>query len=240
MSIQLELPNITADNFPGQVAQLKSYLYQMVQQLQWAFDTVESSSGIVVEQDIHNGRKPDSVQNVRSFDELKSLIIKSADIVEAYYGQIDSLLSISGHYVGRSDFGTYKEDTAQQISANSTSIQQNIQRVEDIDGWRREQSSYIRYGAVGTTLDEQAASTAPGIEIGDYQTVDGGTVTSSRFARFTAYGLELFGASIDAPPVAYIKQRKLYISNAEITSTLKLGGYVISSSDGMLFDWVGG
>lgn len=250
MAINLDLPNITANNPAGQIAQLKSYLYQMVQQLQWAFSTVEASSGISVERPVAF-QGATMTENIRSFDELKALIIKSADIVEAYYGQIDSLLSLSGHYVAESDFGVYREETENKISANHTAIQQTINReqvisetVDGISSMLRSQESYIRYGSVGTTLDEtgMAASSAPGIEIGDFHSMEDGTgtVINKRFARFTAYGLELFGANKDAAPVAYIKQQKLYITNAEITSSLKLGGYVVDSTDGLLFDWVGG
>lgn len=251
MSINLELPNITAQTADAQMAQMRSYLYQMVQQLHWAFDTVETNSGNQIATIIKEQKQIQSTMSAAAqFDAIKDLIIKSADIVEAYYDQIEKMLDLNSKYVAISDFGTFREETSMQLGASHDAIQQNISRMETltdlVDGISdkyRSQQSYIRYGTVGTTLDDTglARDTAPGIEIGDYIVLDDGTVqhTNKRFARFTAYGLELFGDSKNAPPVAYIKQNKLYIANAEVTGSFKLGGYIISATDGLSFDWVG-
>ena len=39
--IHLRLPNITGKSEQEQLQQLKSYLYQLVQELNWAFETLE-------------------------------------------------------------------------------------------------------------------------------------------------------------------------------------------------------
>jgi hypothetical protein len=58
-----------------------------------------------------------------TFNSLKALIIKSADIVNAYYEEINTRLS--GVYVAESDFGTYVEETDLKISRSSKDITQN-------------------------------------------------------------------------------------------------------------------
>ena len=40
--IDIRLPNITADTEAEQIAQIKSYLHQLVQQLNWALSVLES------------------------------------------------------------------------------------------------------------------------------------------------------------------------------------------------------
>lgn len=251
MGIDIRLPNINASTDSGQLQQIRSYLYQFAEQMKWALDTVGAGQGseYIVQQ---GGGGTDSASDpskvldaVATFNEVKSLIIKSADIVDAYYEKIDEMLSLSGKYVAQSDFGTYTEETNQSISATSTQVIQNLSKIETIEGavdeisdMVKEKDAYIRYGFVGTTLDETGLATedAPGIEIGDFNSLD--DFENKRFARFTAYGLELFGDTKDYP-VAYIKQSKLYITNAEITGTLKLGGYRVDTSNGLSFKWIG-
>lgn len=42
--IELKLPNITADTPEEQIQQLKRYLYQLVQDLNWALQTLDKQS----------------------------------------------------------------------------------------------------------------------------------------------------------------------------------------------------
>jgi len=42
MSAQIRLPNITGATLPEQVTQMRSYLYQLVNELQWVLDTMET------------------------------------------------------------------------------------------------------------------------------------------------------------------------------------------------------
>ena len=252
MSIAIEIPNINGATSAEQLAQVRSYLYQMAGQLNWALNTLESgksgTDNIVVQKGSSSSSASSASDSIASnFSEIKSLIIKSADIVEAYYERIDELLSLSGKYAAQADFGDggvaqYIEETRSSISATSESLTQNYYKKETIDVIKgrvdgiedavKIQEGYIRSGNVGSYWDSDAL----GIEIGEYDSSNGGK--DKRFARFTSHGLELFGESLDAP-VAYVKQDKLFITNAEITGTLKLGGYEIDTSNGLAFRWVG-
>lgn len=252
MGIDIRLPNISASTDAGQLAQIRSYLYQFAEQMQWALNTIEKGQSSEAIEMVSAGGAPVKTSESEAqstFNSIKSLIIKSADIVDAYYEEIDNLLDLNGKYVAQSDFGTYVSETNQTIGATSTQVSQNLTKIEtitsDVDGiinGIREKDSYIHYGYVGTTLDDTGLATedAPGIEIGDFTTLDDGETvqTIKRFARFTAYGLELFGESMDYP-VAYIKQSKLFITNAEFTGTVIFGGYKVDTSNGLAFKWVG-
>jgi hypothetical protein len=52
MGIELRLPQINGKTDREQLAQIKSYLYQMAQQLQWALHNVSASSSNVVLQQL--------------------------------------------------------------------------------------------------------------------------------------------------------------------------------------------
>ena len=99
MAVEIRLPNITGTTEKEQLLQLKSYLYQLSEQLQWAFDNITVSgttnnAGYVV---MH---APGSLAATTApnagpqatFSSIKSLIIKSAEIVDAYYQEINKRL----------------------------------------------------------------------------------------------------------------------------------------------------
>lgn len=239
--IDIRLPDISGKTEAEQLAQIRSYLFQFAGQLNWALNTLEkrqsgNDSLVVQGGGSSKGQENDAVSN---FSEIKSLIIKSADIVEAYYEEIDKLLELSGKYTAQADFADFTQETRSSISATSEDLTQNYYKKEVIDGKVDEiedqikvQQGYIKSGNVGSYWDADAL----GVEIGEFDTENNST--DKRFARFTSYGLELFGSSKDVP-VAYVHQYKLYITNAEFTGTVKFGGYLVDTSNGFSIKWVG-
>ncbi len=241
MGLDLRLPNITATTEREQLVQIKSYLYQLAQQLQWALTTVESTSA-------SNSVAQRSSQNVIvqakeedaevTFNSLKSLIIKSADIVDAYYEEISKRLS--GSYVASSDFGTFVEDTEDKIDANSTKIEQSytnirniISDIEDLNYSLSESQAHIKSGLL---YNDDNGIPVYGLEIGQRNTVDG-EETFNKYARFTSDRLSFYDQN--DTEVAYISDYKIHITHAEVQGTLKLGGYLIDTSKGLTFKWVG-
>lgn len=266
MSLDIRLPNINATTDAGQLQQIRTYLYQFAEQLQWAMNTLESGqSGEAIVQKGGGGSASVSTEEadaMSSFNEIKSLIIRSADIVDAYYEEIDKLISLSGKYVAESDFGTYKEETSNSISATNDSITQTLSRVasieSDVEGIKDAEysrNSYIKYGEVGSAIavddngNEYTDPDAVGIEIGVHFVLEDGTIseTTKRYARFTENGLELFGDSLERA-VAYVRKDKLYITNAEFSGMVYFGqresstvfeGYRVDTSNGLVFKWIG-
>ena len=74
-----------------------------------------------------------------------------------------------------------------------------------------------------------------GLEVGQKNIVNGVEVFN-KYARFTAGRLSFYDNN--GTEVAYISDYKLYITNAEVTGTLKLGKYLIETSRGLTFKWV--
>ena len=243
MGVELRLPNINSETPEGQLSQIRSYLYQFAEELNWALNTLstaEESKEVIQTTSEATAARESKAQD--TFDDIKSLIIKSADIVNAYYEEIDNLLSLSGKYAAEADFGEggvsgYIKETQQEIRGTSEYIEQNFYSKETIDGMLealRETSGYIRTGFVGTTLTDPPNDTEIGIEIGNFNTDE-----PQRFARYTAAGIELFDGSKSDAPVVTISQKKIRISSAEFTSEVKMGGYKLELSDGIAFRWEG-
>ena len=126
--IEIRQPNITAKTETEQLLQIRSYLYQMAQQLQWAFNTISSPGGggnvgtNTTQQTVVSSSSSGKIDATKTFDALKDLIIKSSDIVNAYYDVISKKLV--GVYVAQSDFGRYQEETSNTIKESSTRIDQ--------------------------------------------------------------------------------------------------------------------
>ena len=245
MSVDIRLPQFSGTE-KEQLSQVRSYLYQLASQLQWALNNVNTSSTVIVqslpksrEATAASGRSA-SNEAQATFDSIKSLIIKSAEIVDAYYEEINKRLS--SEYIARSDFGTYTQQNTQSITQNATYIEQlfsNIQQITtdigNITFTLGEVNARIRSGQ----LYEENGLPVYGLEVGQTNIVDGEAVFD-KFARFTADRLSFYDQNDSE--VAYISDYKLYIRNVEIKVSFQEGGYkdFIDSNGGIVTKWVGG
>lgn len=236
MSMDIRYPNITAQDSSTQLLQVKSYLHQLVDQLNWALKNVEggTSGSAVYMSNASAAAGGTDAKSKATFNSIKALIMKSADIVNAYYDQINARLS--GVYVAESDFGVYAEQTAQQIEENSTYINQiyeNLQQIiTDIDGLEHsliEVEAHIRSGLL---YYDEDGSPVYGLEIGQRTEIDG-EVVFNKFARFTADKLSFYDSN--GIEVAYISDKKLYITHIEVTGSFTQGGFVdTTKADGSI------
>lgn len=243
MSIEIRLPNITATTEREQLAQVKSYLYQLAQQLQWAMDNISVSGSTPASvarasQESQIGL-PSGVVAQSTFNAIKPLIINSAEIVNAYYEAINA--RFEGDYVAVSDFGTYSEKTSQDIEANSTGIeslysnvQQIITDIETLEYNLIEVNAHIRSGLL--YYDEGVP--IYGLEVGQKNVIDGVEVFR-KYARFTSDRLSFYDQN--DTEVAYISDHKLYIEDVEVLTSLKIGGLkqIVLANGDTVEKWVG-
>jgi hypothetical protein len=277
MGIDIRLPQINAPTEKEQIKQISSYLFQLAEQLQWALKNVDTSNNTVVVSPTPRSLLP-GTQNTASaeatFGSIKALIIKSADIVNAYYEEINKKLV--GEYVAQSDFGIFEEQTSQDVFENSTNINRTFSSVQEIKAGvdssletlseeigdvdskvaKVETNTATKIQDLKTELETLNFSLAEvtgniksgllyyddedlpvyGLEIGQKNIVDGVEVFN-KYARFSAGRLSFYDQN--GAEVAYISDYKLYITHAEITGTLKLGGYLVDTTNGLTFKWVG-
>ena len=251
MPIDLRLPNITGPTDKERISQMQGYLFQLVEQLQWALQNVDTTNAAVVAP-VAKSQLPMGVNTPSdpqaTFNSIKSLIIKSADIVTAYYDEISRRLE--GLYVAESDFGTFKQETSQTIEENSTGVSTAFTNIQTI-----EKNLATSAKELGDAIDEVNRSISEvnatiktgllyydgetpvyGFEVGQTNVING-VETFNKFARFTAGRLSFYDRN--GTEVAYISDYKLYITHAEVTGTLKIGGYLVDTTKGLTFKWVG-
>lgn len=235
MAIDIPRPNINATTEAGRLEQVRSYLYQMAEQLNFALNTVESKmETVVLETPKQTSSDPTPEEALKNFSSIKALIIKSADIVDKYYEEISKRLE--GMYVATSDFGEFKEDTSATLTATSdkveaafTNIQQITSAVEDIQNQYTDTSAYIRAGVLYE--DEFPIY---GIEVGQTTTANGEEVFN-KFARFSSEKLSFYNAY--GQEMGYFSDSTLYITHARFGGDIYHGGYRIDSSDGIAYIW---
>ena len=162
MGVNLRLPNITGLSEKEQILQIKNYLYQLVGELQFALsDSGSASSSVVVlpQQSSATVAPSTSIQSI--FSSLKPLIIKSADIVSAYYDQLST--KFEGKYVAQSDFGTYTEETQQVIEETSAATKQAFTNIQTID--TDLQDAFTKIGAVDTKIAGEVSGIKQNVEV---------------------------------------------------------------------------
>lgn len=243
MSIDIRLPKITAASEKEQLTQVKGYLYQLVEQLNFALKSIESGAAgnyaVTSGGASNSSAKTESKDDSQSkFNEIKALIIKSADIVNAYYDEIDRRLD--GKYVAQSDFGTYSEETALSISESSEYIKNifaNMQEIdsdiESIEGSLIEVNAHIKTGLLD--YDESGAPVY-GVEVGQINIIDGKEVFN-KYARFVSDRLSFYDQNDQE--VAYISNYKLFITHVDITGSISHGGFITDITNGIAVKWKG-
>ena len=232
----IKYPNISATTDRGQLEQIRGYLYQLADQLKWALNSLENGSQSTQLVNQSKGTAVSEKEASATFNAIKSLIIRSADIVNAYYDQLNE--KFYGQYVAQSDFGTFVELTEQSLNTNSTGIEALFKSVQeiiaDIDGVDKliDVTANIRSGLLYYNGDGVPIY---GLEIGQRNIING-VELFKKYARFTSDRLSFYDKN--DTEVAYISDYKLYITNVQITGTLTLGRYEVDTSDGITIRWV--
>lgn len=129
--------------------------------------------------------------------------------------------------LSQSDFGSYAEETDAIINANSTSIEQiytNIQTIltdiANLEHSQIEANAYINSGLL--FYDEQGVPVY-GLEVGQSNVIDGVEVFN-KYAQFTASKLAFYDSNDNE--VAYVSDKKLYITHVEVTESFQEGGFI--------------
>lgn len=231
MGLDIRLPNITATDTEGKMSQMQSYMHQLVEQLNWALSTVDNaiqgntSNVVMTSQKAQNSEE----NAVDTFNSIKALIIKSADIVTAYEETMRK--DFNGEYTAKSEFGDYTQKTTVAIEENSKGVTELYTNVQTIGNEVKETNAYIKRGYLG---DDKSGNAVYGIAVGE--TNEEGKYI--QYAWFTSSKLSFFDGS--GNEVAYISKNRLYITDATFLGSVQFGDYKADSSDGLAFLWIGG
>ena len=89
MSVNIRYPNISGFSEREQIAQLKSYLHQLVEQLNYALSTVGSGDGTEKSTDTKSTASYEVQGGEVSYYELRSLIVQELQKVENLIDEIE-------------------------------------------------------------------------------------------------------------------------------------------------------
>lgn len=218
--MSIPLPRQITGSGQEQLRQIQSYLFRLSQELELALGTVDKQLLTLRDTAAQTERTVQAVsesQNPKAqFSSLKALIIKSADIVNAYSEEISRKLS--GEYAAQSDFGAFRQETRQEIRENSQEITRafsNMQVIEDtlaeLNGAVTQVNAWIKTGKLG---EDQDSVPIYGVEIGQ-QTEKDGIVAFQKFARLLADRLSFFDRN--GLEVSYIGEESMHITRAEVS-----------------------
>lgn len=206
-------PMLSGGSEAEQLKSLRSYLFRLSEQLEFALGEVRREQVTLKEEAVKS--RPAQQSPAAAFATLKPLIIKSAEIVESYSQEIRRRLE--GEYVAQSEFGTYTRQTEQAIRENSEEITRSFRSLQAIetevarlDRAVLDAGAYIKTGLLYETED---ALPVYGVEIGQ-QVSTGEAVVFRKFARLTAEKLSFYDEN--DTEVAYVSDCRLHITSADV------------------------
>ena len=255
----IRLPNISASaDMQTQMAQMRSYMYQMVEQLNWALSAMDGGAsareqrlpGQTAVPASDDKKEDDTNQRMAN---LRDLIIKSADVVRQ---EMDRLATeLKGSYVAQSEFGDYLERISQRIEADPSQLSQYFKFASDIRAdvdrvgvdfasYKIDVEGYIRQGIVGydgtvpiigIAIGQDIRTSQTGVETeqGVYDVID----KSSNMSVWTTEKLSFY---IGGQEAAYFSNGKLTVAQIAADRITGAGKWDVSFTGGVKFKWIGG
>lgn len=239
-------PSLKGDE-RAQLEQMYRYLYKMSEQLNTALAVTDKEYQIVVQ--TKSGSAPGSESPITpqldaQYRELRSLIIKTADIVNQ---QMDKTVKqLNGKFEAiSSEWGTFEQNIERKIVETAEATIDSFDYSEKIHGIEKtvlngvtsyaiESLGYIKRGiigfddenfpiygiAVGTELKEKTVEK----DGKTYQQID----TTKRIATYTSDAITFWRNDV---AIARFSGDELYVTRAEITQQIRLGDWFFSVSE---------
>lgn len=237
----LAMPPQPRGSVGEQLMRQYTYLFQMAQQLNLALDELGTPTAL------HGGRAAPTAQEKQAYDNLKSLILRTAQTVRT---ELDTVrTTLEGSYVAQGEFGEYLERLNSSIEADPAAITQyyrffsqlqaNVEKLsEAFSDYRVDTEGYIRTGIVYYDGAVPVYGVAVGQNLRTVE-VDGEQVVEQKNFRatYTANKLSFWQDSVE---VAYVSDNRLYIRNITALGKVTIGKWDMDGSQGLAFKWLGG
>lgn len=236
-SMKLAYPSIAGKTSGEQLESMRRYLCTLTDQLNLA----DWSAGAVL-QEVSRAIDADSLPDAErktqlgNFEQLKALIIKTADYAAANSESFKTQLS--GNYVAVSDFGKYWQEATMTIDGNEFGIRQLYDYAAGINNdFTVKSQQYVKTGLL--YYDE--ATPVYGVGVGNIETTvtkDGETVvdqTKNELVTVTP-GKVTFWQGGDE--IAYLSAKKLHFPSGTLEATdAKLSGTLTAASGSVIGPW---
>ena len=247
MSAVIEMPPLLIGNDPQT---LYGYLYRMAEQLNVALGELERSGAAPYSGPMSLGADMSPTARTAR-DELKALIVNTAETLRREMDRLETVLR-SEYAAVSNQWGVYKEQMHNTITATAEGIVQQYGFSSDIESLEAQASGFEQYristeGFIRQGFVERNAGGVPilGIAIGQGLTgvetvVDGQRVLELDETQSCAfYTAERVSFRIGGREVAYLSNRRLYVADVEVTGGLWLGQWLLDGSDGLHIKFIG-
>ncbi len=240
MNLNLNAPPQFNGTPEEQIRQVTRYLFQLQRDLNIALDGVDKSIAQSAQQTAQTAAQKEASEAAKT---LKALIIKTANFVKQ---EMDTWTqTLEGSYLAISDFGEYREEVSQEITATATDIvnrfnyESNLAaRVSELEAenaalktYKVETEQYTKSGLLYYDDDEVPVYGYAMGEVLTRVTVNGEETVRREdlLSTWSAGRLNFWqGGHI----VAYYANNKMYVMDGEFLNSLQIGDWVITTNSG--------
>lgn len=236
-SMKLAYPSIAGKTSGEQLESMRRYLCTLTDQLNLA----DWSAGAVL-QEVSRAIDADSLPDAErktqlgNFEQLKALIIKTADYAAANSESFKTQLS--GNYVAVSDFGKYWQKATMTVDGNEFGIRQLYDYAAGINNdFAVNSQQYVKTGL----LYYNGAVPVYGVGVGNIETTvtkDGETVvdqTKNELVTVTPGRVSFWQGGDE---IAYLSAKKLHFPSGTLEATdAKLSGTLTAASGSVIGPW---
>ena len=236
----------------AQLTQVYRYLFRLSEQLNVGLSALEQRTAAVARPS-GGALSPEGTDGEQFWTEadaqyssLKSLIIKTANLVRAEMDQI--VANLGSEYVAVSEWGTYKEEVSREIVDTAKYTMENFEYNEEIlnipemaaifDSYRIETTGYIKRGIIG--FDDEnypILGIAIGQELKHKEVTVGGEVYEVFDERqnMATYAADKLSFWVNGVEVAYLSNSELVVTRIIVSDSIQLGNWdiAVNAADGM-------
>lgn len=236
-SMKLAYPSIAGKTSGEQLESMRRYLCTLTDQLNLA----DWSAGAVL-QEVSRAIDADSLPDAErktqlgNFEQLKALIIKTADYAAANSESFKTQLS--GNYVAVSDFGKYWQKATMTVDGNEFGIRQLYDYAAGINNdFTVNSQQYVKTGL----LYYNGAVPVYGVGVGNIETTvtkDGETVVDQKKNELVTVTPGRVSFWQGGDEIAYLSAKKLHFPSGTLEATdAKLSGTLTAASGSVIGPW---
>lgn len=215
-------PALQGNSFE-QIDQLYRYLSTVSEQLNQAMNSISTEQ--LAEDTVQMIREQGTEAAEGQRETLKSLIVKTADVVRTEIDEVRTTLQTRSQAIS-DQFGVLETNLSNEITARAEGLQQAFTYIEMLaeaaEGSETFQNKFSSYVNVGVIRIDQGRPIT-GIAIGENITNPDGTINqNNRMATFTVDRLSFYQ---NGSEVAYFANNTFHIASGEVTRSMKMGNH---------------
>lgn len=249
----IDAPSIYAKTETEQLAQIKSYLFKMNEQLNYALSNISTANFTEdAKKEIEEMSQASIGKTVESsYTSLKSEIVKTADIVRQEMDVVER--ELNGRYEAvSSDIGRVESEFNVKITETAENLVKDYHLNEvitsdEFNDYKLATNQYIKTGYLYDAEEEDENGNTVlvpryGIAVGENLTTveeDGKEIfhRENMLATFSSNRLSFWQSGNE---VAYLSNSQLYITNVVILLSLTFGDFLMEyTSYGLEINWIG-